>query len=163
MRTVSLQGVRFVAAWEGFRSCPYQDSVGVWTIGFGTTSATGHRVGPGSSCIDSEKARRWLSETLNARCVPAIPKRWLMRQQEIDALASFAYNLGVGAVSDPNFSTLARRLRSARAVSFRYRKQVYREELPKWVYGNGIKLSGLAARRAAEVRVAVAGDYSRRP
>jgi len=160
---VSKRGSQFVGGWEGFRSCPYKDSVGVWTIGYGTTSATGHHVGPDSPCIDQDKARRWLAEELNQHCVSAIPRRSLMKQREIDALASLAYNVGPGVVSDPSFSTLARRLADLRSFTYWHRKRIYRDEFPKWVMGGGVKLPGLVKRRAAELDVALRGNYSGRP
>src|SRR5688500_17348778 len=104
MARTSRKGARFVGVWEGFRSCPYRDSVGVWTIGYGTTSAE-RPVGPNTPCISEATAAKWLRESLNGKYVPAIPHRRWMRQCEIDALASFAYNLGPGAVSEPSMSS----------------------------------------------------------
>lgn len=162
MTQVSAKGSVFTGQWEGFRSCPYQDSVGVWTIGYGTTSASGHSVGPNHRCISQETAHRWLREVLNRQIVPAIPKRRIMRQREIDALADFGYNLGPGALSDASFSTLAKRLHSVWALSYRHRKRIYRDELPKWDVAGGEHLSGLAARRRSEVALACRGDYDSR-
>jgi lysozyme len=155
----SRKGVRFVARWEGFRSCPYRDAVGVLTVGFGTTSAER----PISGCISRETARKWLRQSLNRKYVKAIPRRRRMKQQERDALASFAYNLGPGAVNDPMLSTLARRLLGPEGKRFKTRKRIYREEIPKWDKAGGKTLAGLTKRRAAEVRLAVNGDYSGRP
>lgn len=161
-KTVSFQGSRFTGHWEGFKSCPYKHDSDVWTVGFGTTSGSGHHVGPNSPCISQETAHRWLRETLND-LVPKIPKRRLMRDCEIDALADAGYNLGPGVLSDPEFSTLAKRLRSVWAVSYRHRKRIYREELPRWNTVGGKPVAGLTARRQAEVALACNGDYSRRP
>jgi GH24 family phage-related lysozyme (muramidase) len=83
-----------------------------------------------------------------------------MRQRELDALSSFAYNLGVGAVNDPDFSTLARRLMSSEGRTFEARKKIYRQEIPKWVKAGGVTLPGLVRRREAEVRLATRGKYS---
>lgn len=158
----SRRGVTFIGRWEGFRSCPYRDSVGVWTIGYGTTSAV-RPVNGDTPCISQKTARRWLQRALTQSYVKAIPRRRILKQQEVDALASFAYNLGPGVVSDPNISTLARRLKSKEGRRFKNRKRIYREELPKWVNAGGRRLEGLVKRRAAEVRLACDGDYSGRP
>lgn len=159
MRGVSRKGARFVAGWEGFRSCPYRDSVGVWTIGYGTTEA----IGLGTPCISKRTARRWLRRALDRTYLPAVPRRRRLRKRERDALASFAYNLGVGAVADQGHSTLARRLAGAEGKTYERRKRIYAEELPRWNRAGGVVLAGLAKRRAAEVRLAVHGDYSGRP
>jgi lysozyme len=163
---VSRKGAKFIAAWEGgcgpTKCCAYRDPVGVLTIGHGTTHATGRSFGP-STCISRRKARRWLREDVNKLYLPFIPRRRIMKQQEIDALSSFAYNLGKGAVSDPQYSTLARRLLSQEGGSFDKRKEIYRQEFPKWVNAGGVPLPGLVKRRAAEVRMACQGDYSGRP
>lgn len=159
MLFVSRKGAAFVSHWEGFRSCPYQDSVGVWTIGYGET----RNVGPYTACISERTARRKLRLRLTRDYLPAVPRRWQMRQCERDALASFAYNLGVGAVSDRHRSTLARRLRSSEGRTRKGRRRIFREEMPKWAVAGGSKLEGLVKRRAAEVALANRGDYSGRP
>jgi len=159
MARVSKQGVAFVAGWEGFRSCPYRDAVGVWTRGYGETQG----IGPNSRCVSKADARAELRKRLNRDFAPAIPRRRRMRRREVDALASFAYNLGTGAVSNPSSSTLARRLKSNEGRTYKARRRIYEQELPKWVNAGGQRLEGLVKRRAAEVRLATRGDYSGRP
>ena len=157
---VSRKGARFVAGWEGFSAKPYRDSVGVLTIGYGTTLAD-HEI---PDRISRRKARRWLREALNGKYLAPIRELGLeLRQHEIDALASAAYNLGPGLIADPAFSTLARRLRSGEARTYAGRRRIYREEIPKWDRAGGSQLAGLTARRAAEVRLANHADYSGRP
>lgn len=156
---VNKRGVKFVAGWEGFRSCPYRDAVGVWTIGYGETKG----IGPNTPCITEAQARSNLQKRLSNDYLSAVPRRRRMLPRERAALASFAYNLGTGAVSDPNISTLARRLLGPEGKTYKRRKRVYKEELPKWVRAGGQVLPGLVKRRAAEVRLAVEGDYSGRP
>jgi lysozyme len=159
VRRVSDNLVNFVGAWEGKRNCPYQDVVGVWTICYGETEGV-NRFTP---CKNDRECRRMLRRALNHRYLPYVPRLARMKKQEADAMASFAYNLGRGVVSDPNVSSLARRLKSKEGRTFEGRKNIYRQELPKWVYAGGQKLEGLVKRRAAEVRIAVHGDYSGRP
>lgn len=152
---VSRKGVRFVAGWEGFRSCPYRDAVGVWTIGYGETQG----IGPNTRCWSKSKARRRLRKRLTRDYArPA----WRMvapplRRCERDAIASFAYNVGLGAFKS---STLRRRLNGAQGRTYSGRKRIYREELPRWTNGG---LAGLVKRRWAEVALATKADYSGRP
>lgn len=159
MLFVSKKGAAFVAHWEGFRSCPYLDMVGVPTRGYGETKDITMR----SPCVSEPAARRSLRRRLTRDYLPAVPRRWQMRQCERDALASFAYNLGVGAVSDPRRSTLARRLRSKEGRTRKGRRRIFREELPKWAIAGGAKVEGLVRRRAAEVALANRSDYSGKP
>ena len=49
---LSDRGAKLSADFEGFRSCPYRDAVGVWTIGFGSTSG----VGPNTKCMSRADA-----------------------------------------------------------------------------------------------------------
>lgn len=155
-RRVSRKGAKFVAGWESFLSCPYWDAYGqVWTRGYGNTIG----ITASSPCISERQARRELRRLLNKRFVFAIPRQNKLKQQELDALASFAYNLGTRAVGDPGFSTLARRLHSPEGQTFAKRKDIYREELPKWAVAGGQKLEGLVKRRHAEVRMACQGIY----
>jgi GH24 family phage-related lysozyme (muramidase) len=67
-----------------------------------------------------------------------------------DALISFAFNLGVGALEE---STLLRRLNGGEEQC-----KVVREELPKWCKAGSQVLEGLKKRRAAEIELACPGS-----
>lgn len=153
--TVSDRGVWFIAGWEGFRSCPYRDPVGIWTIGYGETKG----VGPQTPCVSEHDARKNLRRRLNRDYEPSVEKgvRHKLKQQEVDALSSFVYNVGTGAFWS---STLREKLNRPRCRLFTFRKRAYRQELPRWT-NNG--LAGLVKRRQAEIKVACKGDYSSRP
>lgn len=156
---VTRKGVKFVAGWEGFRPCPYQDAVGVWTRGYGETRG----IAKHSPCVTERRARRELRRRLNRDFLPYVPRRRRMKACERAALASFAYNEGQRAVSDPSYSGLARRLKSPEGGTYRGRRRIYRQELPRWNKAGGRELEGLTKRRRAEVRLACRGDYSGRP
>lgn len=148
---VSRRGVRFIARHEGFRARPYKahSSERYYTIGFGHY---GPDVKPGMTW-SLRKARRVLRDDLNRVYVPAVEgliTRKLTRS-EFDALCSFTYNLGTGALSG---STLRARLNGGDP-----KPRTFRQELPKWVYAGGEKLPGLVARRDDEVRLANEGRY----
>ena len=64
-------------------------------------------------------------------------------QYEFDALVSFAFNCGAGALQE---STLRKRLNKGDPKS-----AVFAEELPRWTSGG---MAGLVRRRDAEVRLA---------
>lgn len=157
---VSRKGAKFVGGWEGFRSCPYRDAVGVWTIGYGETRGVDAR----TPCISERKARKNLRKALNGAYLAPVRSLGLdLKQHEVDALASAVYNLGPGLLTDTTNSTIARRLRSREGHSYHRRREIYREELPKWANAGGHVLPGLLARRRAEVRLANHADYSGQP
>lgn len=100
MATVSKTGIDLIKHFEGCRLEAYQDEVGVWTIGYGITnsdkSITGTTIKKGLR-ISEATAEKWLEESLNKKYLPLVMKydtRYNWNQNEIDALVSFAYNIG---------------------------------------------------------------------
>ena len=89
-----------VKEFEGCYLEAYQDEVGVWTIGFGITSSdkaiTGKTIKKGMK-ISKATAEKWLVESLNRIYLPKVMKyqdRYHFNSSQIDALVSFAYNIG---------------------------------------------------------------------
>ena len=70
-----------------------------------------------------------------------------LTQHEFDAIVSFAFNVGTGALED---STFRKRMNRGEDKS-----ACFREEFPKWVKGPTGPLPGLVRRRDAEVALAV--------
>lgn len=100
MAKVSQIGINLIKEFEGCRLTAYQDEVGVWTIGYGITnsdkSITGTTIKQGLK-ISQSTAEKWLEESLNKKYLPLVMKydtRYGWNQNEIDALVSFAYNIG---------------------------------------------------------------------
>ena len=125
----------FVTGFEGTRTAPYQDSVGVWTVCRGHTGDVEQRPYSMEECDDllHEDASAALSVVDSAVTVPITdPTR--------AALASFVFNVGAHAFRT---STLLRRLNNGEG-------KTACNELLRWVYAGGEKLSGLVRRREAE-------------
>lgn len=126
-----------VESSEGCRLTAYQDSVGVWTIGWGHT---GIDVKEGM-VITKEQAETFLMEDLASaeKAVNTYVSRALT-QHQFDALVDFVFNLGVG-----NFlhSSLLRFLNAGELATAD-------EEFIKWNRAGGKVLPGLTKRRAAE-------------
>lgn len=100
MASVSQVGIDLIKHFEGCQLEAYQDEVGVWTIGWGITNAdksiTGTTIKKGLK-ISKATAEKWLKESLNKKYLPKVMKydtRYGWNQNEIDALVSFAYNIG---------------------------------------------------------------------
>ena len=89
---------RLVAQCEGFRSQPYQDTGGRWTIGYGTTWLDGGPVTADTPACTRAQAEAWLEAELSATADDV--DRELTGYQPVCVRAacySFAYNVGVGA------------------------------------------------------------------
>lgn len=100
MAKVSQIGINLIKEFEGCHMTAYRDEVGVWTIGYGITNAdksiTGTTIKQGLK-ISQSTAEKWLEESLNRKYLPLVMKydtRYGWNQNEIDALTSFAYNIG---------------------------------------------------------------------
>jgi lysozyme len=156
----SAKGRRFVQEHEGLRQRAYKlEGERYWTVGYGHY---GPDVKPGVT-YSITQCRAWLREDLG-ESEEAVKKALShyaenVRQQEIDALVSGTFNMGPGWVLDPSYSTLARRLASKEAKTFTGRCRIYRDEFPKWVYGEAGRLDGLVERRKDEKRLACRGVY----
>jgi lysozyme len=132
----SPNGLALIADLEGCRLRPYQCSAGVWTTGIGHTAG----VVPTRDITEREAAVNLVADVINIErrlrlCTPEeIP------QPVYDALVSFAFNVGSGAACS---STLVHFLNQRQWESAC-------DQLPRWVYVNGVKSSGLENRRLRE-------------
>ena len=135
---ISQQGVDFIKLHEGCRLTAYEDTGGVWTIGFGTT---GSGIAKGLRITDKQ-AEDFLRRDLTAaeKCVNN-SVRVDMSQSMFDALVSFVYNVGCGAFGK---STLLRKLNSG------YDDDEVAKEFLRWIYDNGKIIAGLRTRRKDE-------------
>ena len=96
---ISDNGLNLIKKFEGCRLTAYQDAVGVWTIGYGTTNAdkaiTGTTICQGLK-ISQATADDWLRQSVDKKYGPKVDKysAYNWTQPEFDALVSFAYNIG---------------------------------------------------------------------
>jgi lysozyme len=134
-------GFALICEFEGCRTEAYQDVVGVWTIGYGHTSAAGlPSVAPGLTVTRAEATGILMRdlETFSAGVKSAITTQ--LNDNQFSALMSFAFNVGLG-----NFRSSSV-LKSVNACRF---DQVP-ADLALWVKAGGKVLPGLIRRRAAE-------------
>ena len=87
--------VAVIKAAEGLRLKAYQDTRGIWTVGYGTTSINGFPV-DSSTVISSAQAEAYLLDYINNVAAKDVQSRCkaLITQSMFDAMCSFAYNLG---------------------------------------------------------------------
>lgn len=140
--SVSEAGARFIGEFEGYRGHPYQDVVGVWTIGYGHTEG----VGPHTPAITQSQAEKLLRSDLNHKYAPpvvALPMKFT--QNQLDALVSFVYNLGPGVLKDRTLSA-ALKAHDVKAIG---------NALLAYDHAGGKALPGLTRRREAERKLFV--------
>jgi lysozyme len=145
-RTISATGAALIKSFEGCHERdgnvfkPYVCPGKVLTIGWGHTNHHGRAF---------DKSARWTRQECDAAFdddmrgfaeqVTALVKVPL-KQHQFDALASFAYNVGIGNLKS---STLLRKLNSGDSAGAAL-------EFHRWNRSNGKVLPGLVRRRASE-------------
>lgn len=148
---ISEAGLFLIKQSEGCKLVAYKCPAGVWTIGYGWTHAVdGKPIAPGMT-ISKAKADKLLREGVQpfeeavnkAANVP-------LNQGQYDALVSFTYNLGAGALRS---STLLRKLNAGDYPGAA-------NEFPKWVKAGGKIQKGLVTRRAAEREMFLNGSFA---
>jgi lysozyme len=141
---VSKVGVDLIKSFEGFVGHPYQDEVGVWTIGYGHTEG----VGPRSKHITEKQASELLRKDLDKKYAPPVSRLGIkLNQNEFDALVSFVYNLGPGILERSH--TIGVELRRPRKGDGSWKRNVANAMLLYDHAGSHVS-PGLTRRRRAE-------------
>ncbi len=142
MRTINEHGIELIKHFESLRLKAYQDSVGVWTIGWGHTGLT-HNDGTvyEGREITEDEAVELLKRDLKTfeeaveKCVDVD-----IDDNQFSALVSFAFNLGE---TNLNRSTLLKKLNGEQYFNAS-------KEFKKWSRAGGKRLGGLVRRRISE-------------
>lgn len=136
---ISQKGVDLIKSFEGLKLKSYKCPAGVWTIGYGTTKG----VTPGME-ITQKEAEELLKRDLRYF------ELWVdklidvpLSQPQFDALVSFTYNLGEGALKG---STLRKLLNQGRY-------DLVPDQFLRWNKANKKVLPGLTRRREAEAKM----------
>ncbi|CZY39227.1 lysozyme [Enterobacter hormaechei] len=137
----SEKGIALIKQFEGCKLTAYQDSVGVWTIGYGWTQPVDGKPIRAGMTIKQETAERLLKNGLVSyeSDVSRLVKVGVT-QGQFDALVSFTYNLGARSLST---STLLRKLNAGDYAGAA-------DEFMRWNKAGGKVLNGLTRRREAE-------------
>jgi lysozyme len=145
--TPTEKAIDLIKRFEGCKLTAYKCPAGVWTIGYGTIRySNGEKVKEGD-VISSQKALQELTHEINKKAegVTKLTKSVLLSSNQFDALVSFAYNLGLGALED---STLLKRVKA------NPNDPDIRNQFMKWNKArvNGVlkELAGLTRRRKEE-------------
>lgn len=139
---ISEKGLSMIERFEGCLLKASNKLDGVWTIGYGQTgSYYGKRVRRGMTTTKAE-AHAWLRDHSIKTYEDAVTQavKVPLNQHQFDALVSFAYNVGVGALKQ---STALRKLNAGDYAGAA-------DALTMWTKCNGKVLAGLVRRRKEE-------------
>lgn len=132
--SISNNGLALIKRFEGCRLTAYQDSVGIWTIGYGHTSG----VSKGQTITQSQADLYLKSDCANAeKAVNSYNNRYNWNQNQFDALVSFTFNCGSGNLK----KLLNNGQRTITQIS---------AKIPAYNKAGGKVLRGLVNRRTAE-------------
>ena len=138
---ISKVGLDLIKSFEGCQLKAYKCPAGVWTIGWGTTEPINGIKPHEGMIITQQHADELLIKNLKGY-ENAVNKyvTYSINQNQFDALVSFAYNCGNGALKT---SALLKKLNAGDV-------QGAANEFLRWNKANGKVLNGLTRRREAE-------------
>lgn len=159
--TLSKTGETIIKHFESCRLEAYQDSKGIWTIGWGNTSyENGNRVKQGDK-LSQHRAddlfKRIVQHFVND--VNYLTKSTLLKQHQFDALVSFAYNVG----SDIDLDNIAEGLGDStllKLIKINPNHPEIPSQILKWNKSKGKVLAGLTRRRKAEAHLYVTAELN---
>lgn len=142
MRALDTFGYKLIQQFEGLRLKAYQDSVGIWTIGYGNiTYLDGTKVKKGDE-ITREQADLMFKQTANKFALEVAKLIDVcLTQNQFNALVSLAYNIGIVAFKG---STLLKK------VNANPNDESIGAEFKRWNRAGGKVLYGLTRRRNEE-------------
>ena len=147
-RKTATRGIELIKNFEGLRTTAYKCPAGVWTIGYGHTGTVDGKLISGGMTITAAKATELLKKDL-AEFEAAVNSSVTapITQNMFDALVSFSFNVGAGALRR---SALLRKLNAKD-----YNGAA--NEFPLWNKAGGKVLNGLVRRRKAEKELFLTG------
>ncbi|MDX2073789.1 MAG: lysozyme [Alphaproteobacteria bacterium] len=138
MRHITEDGLRLIRRFEGFSALPYVCPGGYLTVGYGHVVKNPDAF---HQPITEDEATQILAVDIQAAEKAVLRLITVpLRDGQFDALVSFTFNLGAGALQR---STLRRKVNQEEHDDAA-------AEFLKWVWAGGRKLKGLVKRRDAE-------------
>lgn len=153
-RRISAAGLSLIQQWEGLKLTAYRDVAGIWTIGYGHTSAAGSpQVKPGMTITKTEAERILLADLSKVEARVERLVKVPLSDNQFAVLASFDFNTG-----ELHSSTLLKKLNKGDYSAVP-------GELARWVKatdpktGKKVTVQGLVNRRAAEAGLWAKGAF----
>jgi lysozyme len=141
---ISDSGINLIKRFEGIRYKPYRCPAGLWTVGVGHLIGDGKQLPDGYNKTFTEREVDELLRKDLARfergVIMLFPVSYRFTQGAYDALVSFSFNLGLGALQRS----------TVRSALLRGDKTMAGESLLKYCRAGGKILKGLQLRRQAE-------------
>jgi len=131
-----MNGLDLIKTFEGCKLEAYQDSVGIWTIGYGETK----NVHKGMKITQKEADDMLLNRYKEFEVEVLKLVKPALNPNQLGALVSFSYNLGVGSLKSSKL------LKYININDFNKAS----DEFLKWNKAGGKVLNGLTKRREAE-------------
>lgn len=145
MRSTSILGLNLIKKYEGLRLSSYLDPAGIPTIGYGSTRyPSGKKVILGEKLASEKEATQLLLATLTQYEAAVNKHLSNLNQCQFDALVSFSYNVGTGALIK---STLLKK------AKINPNDPSIVDEFLKWNKAGGKVLTGLSNRRREEANL----------
>ncbi|MCH7294071.1 lysozyme [Acinetobacter higginsii] len=139
--TTSCVGINLITSFEDLVLTAYDDGVGVWTIGYGTTVyPNGIKVKRGDTCTKSQAMSFFQHDLRRFEAAVNQAVKVVVNQNQFDALVSLTYNIGEAAFKG---STLLKMLNAKDYAGAA-------DQFLQWNKGSGKVMKGLVRRRAAE-------------
>lgn len=141
---LSSEGQRLIERWEGRRNTMYLDSAGLPTIGIG------HLIKPNEAWMRTATLTDKQIDDLFRQDIAvfeqAVREEFpnVTRQNQFDALVSFTYNLGQGAVDRGSLDELVNSKAPAEDIAAKWMQ---------YVMAGGRRVQGLVNRRSAELQL----------
>lgn len=142
---VSAKCIEMIKHHEGVRYEPYRCPAGLWTVG------VGHLIGDGKT-LPPDWKRKFSTQEVDSILAADLRRfeRGVLRlcpvplsQGQFDALVSFSFNVGLGALQRSTLRMKTNRGDKSGAV----------KEFMKWTKGGGRVLPGLVTRRKDEANL----------
>lgn len=134
-----------IKEFEGLRLKSYQDTGGVWTVGWGHA---GHLARAGIEINRAAASMLLEEDALIARQAVLDLITFSLSDEQLSALTSFVFNVGVAAFAK---STLRKKINAGDPAGAA-------DEFLKWTKDNGRELPGLVKRRKAERELFLKGS-----
>ena len=139
---LDLNGYKLIQKFEGCKLNAYQDSIGIWTIGYGNiTYENGNKVKKGDKITQqrAEELFKYFADRFASNIDTKITKE--VTQNQFNAIVSLSYNIGLGNFSG---STLLKKINKDS------NDKTIRNEFLKWRFAGEKELKGLINRRKEE-------------